>query len=945
MSTTVDSVRLEYRLGSPQTALPRPRVSWVTRSDVPGWRQVAAELSWDEGTATTTEVLLDGGCSVLVDWPFPALAPRQRGTLRVRVRGVDGWSPWSDDQPVVASFLGEGEWRADFIGLPQPLRHAQPTLLRHEFSIEHGLVRATLYATALGAYQVEINGCQVDDQILKPGWTPYQHRLVHETADITGLLHGGRNAIGVALTGGWFTERYGFQGHARPFYGTQPSFAGQVLLEYDDGRCEWVVTGEHWQACGDGPWTAAGIYLGERYDARLVRNGWSSPGFASSGWVAASMAKPGPVPGPRTGPEVRVTQLVPVAEVVTTPSGARILDFGQNLVGRLRIRVSGAAGEMVTLRHAEVLEHGGLGVRPLRAAEATDTYTLAGTGVEEWAPTSTFHGFRYAEISGWPGGFDPADATAEVIGSDMARTGWFDCSDPMVSKFHENVLWGMRGNFLYLPTDCPQRDERLGWTGDVQVFSPTASYLYDCNGFLASWLADLALEQQAAGGVPSIVPDVLDSAKVPAAAWGDAAVVLPWVLYQRFGDLGVLHEQYPSMKGWVEEVHALAGERHLWEGGFQFGDWVDPDAPPDNPAKAKADPDLVASAYLYHSTNLLAAAAAVLGRDADVVCYAEKAEQVRTAWLDEYVTPAGRILSDAQTSYALAIEFGIATGELRQRMGDRLAWLVRRDGYRISTGFVGTPLVTDALSDTGHVTEAGRMLQQTECPSWLYPVTMGATTVWERWDSLLEDGSINPGEMTSFNHYALGAVADWLHRVVAGLAPAAPGYETIEIAPRPLPGLTWATARHDTPYGAAVVAWRRVDGRITITAEVPPNTTATVRLPATEAFTVSAGHHEWTVDAEPRPTPAPVTTSTSLAAIIDDPEAYHTVIDAFTRIDPAARDVHRRIAWVPNQPLHGAFRLVSPAVAAAVEDSLVALNATRAISDASNRLEISRSEH
>jgi alpha-L-rhamnosidase len=503
----------------------------------------------------------------------------------------------------------------------------------------------------------------------------------------------------------------------------------------------------------------------------------------------------------------------------------------------------------------------------------------------------------------------------------------------MVSRLHENVLWGMRGNFLYLPTDCPQRDERLGWTGDIQVFSPTASYLYDCDGFLASWLVDLALEQQAADGVPFIVPDVLDSAKVPAAAWGDVAVFLPWVLYQRFADLGVLEAQYPSMKAWVDQLLAIAGERHLWEGGFQFGDWVDPDSPPDLPAKAKADADLVASAYLFRSTSLLAEAAALLGETGDATRYEAEAEAARQAWLAEYVTPSGRILSDAQTSYALAIEFGIAGAELRRQMGDRLAWLARRDGYRISTGFVGTPLVTDALSRTGHLREAGRMLQQTECPSWLYPITMGATTIWERWDSLLEDGSINPGEMTSFNHYALGAVADWLHRVVGGLAPAVPGYHRIDVAPQPIPGLDWATTRHDTPYGTAEAGWRRLEGgRIEITATVPANSSAHVLLPDGQEYDVAAGQYSWTVVGEPEPAPSVVTTSTSLAAIMDDPVAYRTVLDAFSRIDPSiATGFRKRMAWVPNQPLFGAFSLISPAVVAEVEGSLADLNAARGV--------------
>jgi alpha-L-rhamnosidase len=929
MSSAVDSVRLEYQAGT-YVPVAAPRVSWVTVSDVSGWRQYAAELEWNDGTGTTN-VTIDGDMSVLVAWPFTSLTAHQCGVLRVRVQGPDGWSEWSAEQPVMAAFLGEGKWQAQFIGLPTPTRPAQPVLLRTEFDVAPGLERATLYATAHGVYQAHVNSHAVDDQILKPGWTTYQSRLVHESTDVTGLLVAGRNALGVALAGGWYTEVFGFGENAKPFYGEQPAFAGQLLLEYADGTSALIVTGPEWTAYGDGPFVESGIYLGERYDARKLPSGWSAIGFAADGWESVGVLPSGPVPGARTSPEVRVAQVVPVADVITSPSGARILDFGQNLVGRLRIRVTGSAGDTVTLRHAEVLENGELGVRPLRAAEATDTFTLAGSGVEEWAATTTFHGFRYAEISGWPGEFDPADVTAEVIGSDMRRTGWFDCSDPMVSRLHENVVWGMRGNFLYLPTDCPQRDERLGWTGDIQVFSPTASYLYDCDGFLASWLVDLGLEQRAGGGVPFIVPDVLNSAKTPAAAWGDVATILPWVLYERFGDVGVLMAQYDSAKAWVEQLLGIAGERYLWEGGFQFGDWVDPDAPPDQPAKAKADPDLVASAYLFLSAETLARHALVLERTEDAAHYAVVAEKVRQAWLAEYVTPAGRILSDAQTSYALAIAFNIATGELRDRMGQRLAWLVRRDGYRIGTGFVGTPIIADALSSTGHMRQAGRMLQQTECPSWLYPVTMGATTIWERWDSMLEDGSINPGEMTSFNHYALGAIADWMHRIVAGLAPAEAGYRKLEIAPQFLPGLDWASTRHETPYGTAAVAWRRTGDQIVVEASVPANSSAVVRFPGMEPFTVTAGSFEWRMaDATASAFPGPITTSTPLAVIMDDPQAYEAVMAAFTRVSPdLANEFTKRTAWLPNEPLIGGFTLIPPAVAAEIESSLTALNASR----------------
>ncbi len=747
------------------------------------------------------------------------------------------------------------------------------------------------------------------------------------------LVTPGANAIGADLAGGWYTEHYGCQGGAGAFYGEQPSFAAQLEIEYEDGTSETLVTDATWRATSTVPIRSSGIYAGESYDARLAGPGWSATGFDDRGWDTAVLdPTDGPIPVARTAPPVRRTEELPVVEIITSPSGRTILDFGQNLVGWLRITVSGSAGDTVTLRHAEVLEHGELGVRPLRAARATDAYTLAGDGVETWEPAFTFHGFRYAEVDGWPGELDPGAVTAIVVHSDMVRTGWFSSSDPMIDQLHENVVWGMRGNFLSLPTDCPQRDERLGWTGDIQVFTPTASYLYDSDGFLSSWLEDLALEQQHAGTVPFVVPASLLGAAVPAAAWGDAATVVPWVLYERFADVRTLQAQYPSMVAWADELLALAGPRRLWEGAFQFGDWLDPDAPPDRPADAKTDADIVASAYLYRSTWLVAKAAAVLGRTEDARRYGDAADGVRRAWLEEYTTPVGRIVSDAQTAYALGIMFELAPDdEAAQRMGDRLAWLVRRDGYRIGTGFVGTPLVMDALSRTGHLATASRLLLQTESPSWLYPVTMGATTIWERWDSMLEDGSINPGEMTSFNHYAFGAIADWLHRVVGGLVPLDPGYGRFRIAPTPIPGLTSASTSFESPYGRASVAWNLAAGTLVVTATIPPNTTALVVLPGVEPVDVGSGEHSWSVPfALDSPAPGGVSTSTALAEVIDDPEAYEAVWQAVAEVDPRrASEFRKHTKWVDGRSLDGVLVMSPPAVVERVEAALAELSDRR----------------
>ncbi|WP_460798887.1 alpha-L-rhamnosidase [Microbacterium sp. GXF0217] len=919
MSTTITRVEVDAPYGSDVVATPEPAIGWITETDAAGWRQATAELELSAADGTQHHVV-DGRQSVRVAWPFRALEPREQVSLRVRVTGADGSaSEWSAPRRIVAGFLADGEWRAGAIAVAAPEGPAEPAVLRRGFAVSGDVRRATLYATAVGVYQAAVNGDDVDDQVLKPGWTPFQARTVHESTDVTALLRAGENELTVRLAGAWATERYGFRDNAAPVYTDQPRFAAQLLIEYADGRSELIVTDDTWESA-PGPITTSGLYAGEDHDARRT----------PSSWAPVAVSQDIPVPGVRISPFVRRIEERAVAEVITTPSGRTVLDFGQNLVGRLRIRVSGPAGSVVTLRHAEVLEHGELGTRPLRAAAATDHYTLRGIGVEEWEPEFTFHGFRYAEIDGWPGDFDSADVTAVVIHSDMERTGWFDTSHALVRQLHENVVWGLKGNFLSVPTDCPQRDERLGWTGDIQVFAPTASFLYDVRGFLDSWLRDLEIEQ-IDGVVPFVVPNVLGPAR-PAAAWGDAATVVPWVLHERFADRDVLERQYDSMRAWTDAIVALAGERRLWEGMFQFGDWLDPDAPPNEPARAKTAADVVASAYVFRSADLTARTAALLGRTADAETYARIAEEVRQAFLAEYVTPAGRMMSDAQTGYALAIVFDIIEPERRQELGDRLAELTRVGGYRIGTGFVGTPIIQDALTRTGHREVAARLLTATDNPSWLYPVTMGATTVWERWDSMLPDGTVNPGEMTSFNHYALGAIADWLHRSLAGLAPAEPGYARLHIEPHPLPGFEFAEAVHLTPYGRARVRWDREGDDIVVQLTVPANAEADVVLPDGQRHAVGSGEHRFSSAAPVlRDAPSAVGLSSSLAEIIDDAEAYSEIGDALNAWRPSAASAFRDATqWGDRLILEERLaHLAGPEVRTEIAQRLAALSARR----------------
>jgi alpha-L-rhamnosidase len=885
---TIAQVRFEHRRDALGIGTAQPRLSWIVRTTATGWRQAAYEIEAEgtDGGLRGRTGRIESDQSVLVPWPFAPLQSRERLTVRVRVWGAEGQpSEWSVPYTVEAGLLQVDDWTAWFVtpNWDEDTTEPQPCpLLRHEFDVRAGVARARLYVTALGVYEAQLNGVTVGDHVLDPGWTSYNHRLRYQTFDVTDLLREGRNALGAVLGDGWYRGRLGFGGGHRNIYGDRLALLAQLEIAYADGTTERVVTDKSWRAA-TGPILSSSIYDGETYDARLERPGWSAPGYDDRDWAGvrrldrdlATLVAP-------SGPPVRRTELVAPVAITTSPTGRTIVDFGQNLVGRLRLTVRGPAGQTITLRHAEVLEDGELCTRTLRTAKATDRYTLRGEGTEIWEPRFTFHGFRYAEVDGWPGELRADDLRGVVCHSDLERTGWFECSDPLVNRLHENVVWSMRGNFLDVPTDCPQRDERLGWTGDIQVFAPTACFLYDTAGFLSSWLADLAAEQDATGVVPFVVPNVVQGPLIPATAWGDAAVIVPWVLYQRYGDAGILAGQFDSMRAWVDLIARIAGERHLWDRGFQFGDWLDPSAPPDNPGAARTDPSLVATAYFARSSELVGLAAGVLSRAEDEACYLALATRVRDAFADEYVTPAGRVVSDSATAYALALQFGLLRDAAQRRhAGARLAVLVRESGYRVSTGFVGTPLICDALCSAGECDAAFRLLTQRACPSWLFPVTMGATTIWERWDSLRPDGSVNPGQMTSFNHYALGAVADWLHRTVGGLAPAAPGYRRLEIRPRPGGGLTHVHARHRTPYGLAEVAWRIEGGQIAVEVVVPPNTTAGVTLPGSEAepVEVGSGTHRWSYQLPVVARP-PLTLDSTLGELIDDAAAWEAALTA-----------------------------------------------------------------
>ncbi|WP_020389705.1 alpha-L-rhamnosidase [Kribbella catacumbae] len=831
----ITRLRAEYQDVAFGIGSAAPRLSWGLESAPDGWRSDRYEVRIERADASVESVVVESGEQLFVPWPFTPLSSRERVRVSVRVGSGDAWTEVSEPLTIEAGLLDHREWQQDLIS-PSTiggLADGAPLLFgRADLTAQP--VSARLYLTAHGIVEFSINGVRVGDDVFAPGWTAYEKRLRYRAYDVTGLLRKGSNSLQALLGNGWYRGQLVWPGN-RSSYGDRLAVLAQLEVTYADGTRQTLGTDSSWGAVHSSI-LFDDFYDGQRRDLRITDSPEGKPvdtvdlldgGFARL--IAPS------------GPPVRVTETLPAVRLLTSRSGRTLVDFGQNLVGWVRIRVNGEAGTEVTVRHAEVLEYGELGVRPLRSAKATCTYTLAGDAVEILQPTFTFNGFRYAEIEGVP---DLAldDVEALVLGTDLRRTGWFESSDYRVDRLHENVVWSMRGNFLALPTDCPQRDERLGWTGDIQVFSPTATFLFDTAGFLSEWLGDLSAEQKADGGVPFVIPDVLREPDPAAAAWSDAATIVPDAVHLAYGDAGVLERQYPSMRAWVEKVRGIVGEDLLWSTGPQFGDWLDPTAPPDDAAKAQADPAVVATAYFARSAGILARSATLLGRHDDAEDYARLEQDVRAAFIAAYVSEDGLVRSDCQTVYALAIVNDLFADE-RQRVGagDRLAELVRAAGYQVSTGFVGTPVILDALSTAGRPELAYRMLLEESRPSWLYAVAMGATTVWERWDSMLPDGSINPGEMTSFNHYAYGAVADWLHRRVAGLAPTSPGYRTIEVRPLVTGDLSGAAARHLSPYGEIAVGWRCEGDRFELSLTTPYGVSADVWLPGSST-SVEVGH-------------------------------------------------------------------------------------------------------
>lgn len=867
--------------------VPKPRVSWrflsSPSSTIQNWEQTAydIEIIHQLNNCDVETYHVPSGDSVLVPWPSKPLLSRGQARVRVRAHGriedtqdlgPTDWSPWAI---VECALLSREDWIArpiTGIDEQEPDAPQRPLRFRTTFTVPFvgSITKARLYITGLGSYTAYINGSRVGDECLAPGWTSYNHRIGYQVFDVGEFLtsSGKENVVAVEVGEGWYATRLGFFGGKRCIWGKDLAVLAQLELLSERGEEFKVVSDTSWK-CSLSAIIRSEIYDGELYDAREEQDGWNGgTAFDDSGWLSTRTLD---LPSARlivsNAPPIRVTETVMPVDIFATPSGKTIIDFGKNLVGKLCVYfLKKPPGTKVIFVHAEVMENGELGIGPLRDAKCTDELITSDVALRDWSPQYTYHGFRYVQVDGW----STTDATplttssvgALVMHTDMVRTGYFSCSHPMVNKLHENAVSSMRGNFLSVPTDCPQRDERLGWTGDIQIFCPSANFLYNTAGVLGDWLQDVALEQlsQDHGIPPLVVPNAIENlwAGNPQAVWDDVTVLTPWALYRSYGDVQMLRRQYGSMVAWVDKG-IPRGADGLWDIEYwQLGDWLDPTAPPDTPGSSRTNATLVADSYLVRATEVLAQVSDILG-EPNAARYHSDYSRLRTTFQQKYIAPSGLVVGDTQTALSMALMFSLLdTDEQKVTVGSRLAYLVRLAAFRVSTGFVGTPIITHALTRAGYAQLAYRMLLEKGCPSWLYPITKGATTIWERWDSMKPDGSINDGGMTSFNHYALGSVIDWLHTTVAGISPIEPGWRRVRVQPIPGGTITSARATYESPYGRVECEWEVREGNIfVLDLVVPPNSRALVILPghAEEQWVGSGKHSFSTLYSSPGPWP------------------------------------------------------------------------------------------
>ena len=896
-------LRCEYLVNPPVIDAPQPRLSWEVESGQRGQRQTAYEILvasdqarltkgqgdlWDTGKVT-------GGQTTGIAYGGKALASRQRCFWKVKVWDRDGKaSAWSEPAMWGMGLLKPGDWKAEYITfrdttpvhhVPEPLFLPPTRQYRKEFAAAKAVRRATIYATALGIYELHLNGQRVGDAYFAPGWSDYHQRAYYQTYDVTPLVKRGANALGAWVADGWYSGYIGFglltgigtERIGRYTYGKTPALMAQLEIEYADGSRQTIITDPSWKVTGAGPIQEADFLMGESYDARQETPGWCKPGFDDSHWEQAIRAEAnGPVKAkfyeyrnPVTGggpkiegrevdlgfkppPKLEAYPGVPVRAIqeikpiaITSPAeGVYIFNLGQNFAGVARLKVKGPAGTRIRLRYGEMLHPDGrLMTENLRKARATDFYTLRGDPQgETYQPRFTFHGFQYVEVTGYPGKPDLGTITGVVLHSDTPLTSDFECSDPMVDRLFKNIVWTQRANFLDLPTDCPQRDERFGWTGDAQIYVGAATYNADVAAFYSKWLRDLMESQRPSGTFPGYAPFPFQHGWDFGTAWCDAGVICPWTIWRAYDDTRIIERCWEPMTRFIawrqSESKGFLGVAH----GNEWGDWL--------AVNEKTPIDYIDTAYFAYSTKLMAEMAQAIGKSQEAAQYRELFGKIKAAFNEKYVKPDGTLAVDTQTAYALALYMDLLPEKLRAPAGALLAKKIRDNDTRMATGFLGTRPLLPVLSATGQNDLAVRLLQSRKYPSWGYEVEQGATTIWERWNSYTKDkgfGGAQNASMNSFAHYSFGAVCEWMFSQLAGIQTDGPGYQRIVIRPMPPSPdsnpdhkpIDWVRAHYDSIHGRIASAWKNEDGRFSLDVTIPANTTATVYLPTSDAASIT----------------------------------------------------------------------------------------------------------
>ncbi|WP_371573231.1 family 78 glycoside hydrolase catalytic domain [Streptomyces sp. NBC_01314] len=710
-------------------------------------------------------------------------------------------------------------------------------LLRKGFATKAGkkVASARVYASALGVYELEINGKPVGDQVLAPGWTNYHKRIQSQTYDVTKLLARGPNAIGASLANGWWAGKVGLGWSHQ--YGDAPALVAKLRITYTDGSIQWIATDGSWKSA-DGPYVKADLQDGETYDARLKPSGWSRPGFDDAKWEPAASLEPRTaLLVPQSDEPVRRTQVLKARKMTEPTTGTYVYDLGQNMVGVSRLALTGSAGQTVKIRYAEVLnKNGTLYTDNFRTARVTDRYVFAKTGTVTYEPTFTQHGFRYIEITGVSKAPALSDVKGVVWGSDLPSTGALKTSDTMLNQLVSNISWSQRGNFLSIPTDTPARDERLGWTGDISLFAPTANYLVDTRAFLSHWMADVRNSQYANGDLPAVVPTPQGQFGDSGVGWSDVMITVPYSVWRSYDDTRILRENYPAMQKFFQFVRDSAGADLLEPGRTTFftNDWLHLDDP--------TEQGILGTAYYAENARMMAEIAKALGDDAGASDYSKLSADIRDAFTKAYVAADGTVKRNSQTGYAMALGMDLVSDPaLVEKVGEKFVAKLALTDNHLRTGFIGTPLLLPALSKIGRDDLAYKMLLHKDYPSWGYEVANGATTMWERWNSIMPNGDFGPVDMNSFNHYAYGAVGDWMFQNIGGLSAIEPGYKRSRIAPMPGGNLTKGSGSLATVYGPLSSKWSTRNGTLDLKVSVPVNTVAEVHVPSKTREAVTEG--------------------------------------------------------------------------------------------------------